>query len=99
MRKERGIELCGRHVAGPDDVCAMHDTIKEEECMRCARCDGLMTPYELMDLLDSIEVTCEAFRCLNCGEIVDPVLVENRSNPEHVAAGRSKRRWTGVLAA
>lgn len=67
--------------------------------MRCTRCDGLMAPYELIDLLDSIEVSCEAFRCINCGEIVDPVLVENRSHPERGAAVRSKRRWTGVLAA
>lgn len=67
--------------------------------MRCGRCGGLMAPYELMDLLDSIEVTCEAFRCVNCGEIVDPVLVENRSNPDLAVAARSKRRWTGVLAA
>lgn len=69
------------------------------QSMRCGRCDGWMTPYELVDLLDSIEVACEAFRCVNCGEIVDPVLAANRSNRGRVAAGQSKRRWTGVLAA
>lgn len=66
--------------------------------MRCTRCDGLMAPYELIDLLDSIEVSCEAFRCVNCGEIVDPVMIANRSNPERAGEPRSKRRWTGVLA-
>lgn len=58
-----------------------------------------MAPYELMDLLDSIEARCEAFRCINCGEIVDRVLVENRTNRARATAGRSKRRWTGVLTA
>lgn len=65
--------------------------------MRCTRCDGLMSPYELIDLLDSIEVSCEVFRCVNCGEIVDSVVIENRSHPERAQAGRSKRRWTGVV--
>lgn len=67
--------------------------------MHCSRCNGRMTPHELMDLSDSMEVSCEAWRCINCGEIVDPLLVENRARPQHETLTRSKRRWTGVLAA
>lgn len=81
-----------------EKTCVASGRRAQDESLRCARCDGLMAPFELIDLLDSIEVRCEAFRCVNCGEIVDPVLVANRSNPERVAAGHSKRRWTGVLA-
>jgi len=45
----------------------------------CARCGGLMVPDFCMDVLPSIgESRIEAKRCVQCGEVVDPVILENR---------------------
>jgi len=42
--------------------------------MRCPRCDGAM-------VFERFQATMEVFyawRCLNCGEIMDPVVAKNR---------------------
>lgn len=42
--------------------------------MRCPRCDGAM-------VFERFQATMEVFyawRCLNCGEIMDPVVARNR---------------------
>jgi len=36
----------------------------------CSRCGGLLVTERLMDL--------PAYRCVQCGEIVDPVILHNR---------------------
>jgi len=44
--------------------------------MICQRCDGLMVREWYDDLeLGSAEHEISAWRCLNCGSIVDPVIV------------------------
>ena len=46
----------------------------------CARCGGLMVTDRFIDLLDdtgNLEFT--AARCVQCGEVVDPVILQNRS--------------------
>lgn len=40
------------------------------ESSRCSRCGGFMVTEQLIDL--------PAHRCVQCGEIVDPVILENR---------------------
>jgi uncharacterized protein with PIN domain len=48
-------------------------TVKENR-MRCPRCDGAM-------VFERFQATMEVFyawRCLNCGEIMDPVVAKNR---------------------
>jgi hypothetical protein len=46
---------------------------------RCPRCGGLMVADFCMDLLNSTgELECSASRCVQCGEIVDPVILRNR---------------------
>ena len=43
--------------------------------MICQRCDGLMVRERYDDLeLGSAEYEISAWRCLNCGAIVDPVI-------------------------
>ncbi len=42
-----------------------HDSITH-----CARCGGLMVREQLIDL--------PAHRCVQCGEVVDPVILQNR---------------------
>jgi len=46
---------------------------------RCARCGGLMVTEQCFDLLsDSGHLDFMARRCVQCGELVDPVILENR---------------------
>jgi late competence protein required for DNA uptake (superfamily II DNA/RNA helicase) len=47
---------------------------RTENRMRCPRCDGAM-------VFERFQATMEVFyawRCLNCGEIMDPVVAKNR---------------------
>ena len=47
--------------------------------LMCARCGGLMVTDFYMDLLFCIgETEFSAKRCVQCGEIVDPVILSNR---------------------
>ena len=66
--------------------------------MKCHRCGGLMTSDQFSDLLNSTELLFDGWRCVNCGEIVDDIVLQNREMPEPVCP-TTKRRWTGVLAA
>lgn len=42
----------------------------QRESNRCSRCGGFMVKEQLVDF--------EAHRCVQCGEVVDPVILENR---------------------
>ena len=42
--------------------------------MRCPRCNGAMVYERFQDMLEVFF----AWRCLNCGEIVDSVVARNR---------------------
>ena len=45
----------------------------------CSRCGGLMVSDFCMDLLNSTgELEFAAKRCVQCGEVVDPVIERNR---------------------
>src|SRR5574342_700798 len=45
----------------------------------CGRCGGLMVSDFCMDLLNSTgELEFAAKRCVQCGEVVDPVIQRNR---------------------
>jgi hypothetical protein len=46
----------------------------------CARCGGLMVQDFCLDVLDNIgESEFAAKRCVQCGEVVDPVILRNRA--------------------
>ena len=46
---------------------------------RCVRCGGLMVTEQCFDLLsDNGHVDFLAQRCVQCGELVDPVILRNR---------------------
>jgi hypothetical protein len=62
--------------------------------MSCVRCGGLMVREFCMDLLSSTgELDCAARRCVQCGEVVDPLILQNRRT-QHEAVGL---RRTGAL--
>ena len=46
---------------------------------RCSRCGGLMVVDQCFDFLDdSGHMSFFARRCVQCGELVDPVILQNR---------------------
>ena len=52
-------------------------TIQHEST--CVRCGGLMVNDSYIDLLNSFgESKFVAKRCVQCGEVVDPVILQNR---------------------
>ncbi len=47
--------------------------------MKCPRCAGLMVPDDFLDLQDEVtECKFVAWRCLICGEVLDPVILKHR---------------------
>lgn len=64
--------------------------------MRCARCQGLMVQDRFYDLLDDCGlVSLTAWRCVCCGNVVDPTILKNRQKlraaPSHVEGGLTFR--------
>lgn len=66
--------------------------------MHCERCRGLMVFDRFMDVLgDTGQLWCRGWRCVVCGDIVDPVILGNRrSPPPRVRAMRVHRQVTLV---
>jgi hypothetical protein len=59
--------------------------------MTCQRCQGLMCPADLRDWGSSASEDCSnAFRCLACGAIEDPVIRSNRTRATPI---KSRRKW------
>ena len=48
--------------------------VNNDKTVRCPRCDGAMVFERFQDMLTLFY----AWRCVNCGEIVDPVVSKNR---------------------
>ena len=47
--------------------------------MHCAKCDGLMVADNLIDILESsIPMWVKGWRCVSCGNIVDPLIQQHR---------------------
>lgn len=50
--------------------------------MRCPRCKGMMVKERFQDIEDDTgQIYFHGWRCLVCGEILDPVIVTNRQQP------------------
>lgn len=53
----------------------------------CPRCGGLMVADRFFDLLDDTgQLQFMAARCVSCGEVLDPVILENRLRREAARA-------------
>ena len=60
----------------------------------CSRCGGLMVITDCFDVLsDTAEIDCTAYRCIQCGDLVDPVILRNRINPPELAAKKKNLKW------
>lgn len=47
--------------------------------MRCSRCRGMMVNQVFEDLKETGDFFFYGWRCVNCGEIIDPVIASNRA--------------------
>ena len=47
--------------------------------MQCTKCDGLMVADNLIDIMESsIPMWMKGWRCVSCGNIVDPIIQKHR---------------------
>ena len=47
--------------------------------MQCTRCHGFMVADNLIDMLESsIPMWMKGWRCVSCGNIVDPLILRHR---------------------
>lgn len=47
--------------------------------MECTRCDGLMISDNLIDIQESsVPMWMKGWRCVSCGNIVDPLILRHR---------------------
>lgn len=61
----------------------------------CARCGGLMVLEHYMDLQDNTgQIDVPALRCTSCGEVNDPVILQNRIKPApNILYGTKQRKY------
>lgn len=59
--------------------------------MDCPRCDGNMVSEVFEDIKDDTgNMKFPGYRCLTCGEILDPVIMANRQNRPFLHARNRK---------
>ncbi|MDH5525850.1 MAG: hypothetical protein OEY97_00915 [Nitrospirota bacterium] len=62
--------------------------------MNCPRCSNTMIADTFTDLMDDSGVLgITAWRCLTCGEVVDPVIMANRANRPEPFVSKSRKNW------
>ena len=54
----------------------------------CTRCHGLLVPEDVRGM----DFRYEGWRCMNCGSIVDPLILKNRIDPP-VVNNRAEPRY------
>jgi len=48
----------------------------------CIRCGGLMVTEYYLDLQDVTgQISITGLRCTSCGEVIDPIILQNRLDP------------------
>jgi hypothetical protein len=70
--------------------------------MCCQRCSGYMVRDSFVDLRDDTGRTWfEGWRCINCGEVIDSVVLTHRSetpNGPYRGHTRDRRGWERLTA-
>ncbi|MGC4096001.1 MAG: hypothetical protein QM706_02705 [Nitrospira sp.] len=62
------------------------------ESIHCARCHGLMVMEQGFDsLFGASEAATSLRRCVQCGEVIDPVILQNRRVQLGSSVGRVQR--------
>lgn len=66
--------------------------------MECPRCKGVMAQEIFEDLLDDTgSLFFKGWRCLTCGEILDPVIANNRGSRPAPFVGRARKKFAAQL--
>ncbi len=71
-----------------------HDRTNDQQT--CARCGGLLISDLSMEMLGSLDVPLPAQRCVQCGDVLDPVIVSNRQ-PQHPSRDLSAMNLRRIL--
>lgn len=62
----------------------------------CVRCSGLLVVDDCLDILgDAGEIECRVLRCIQCGDVTDPVIMRNRTQPP-VLQPRKFVKWSSA---
>ncbi len=64
--------------------------------MICPRCHGVMVPITLVDVKASTSCVSAGWRCLLCGEILDSVIVANRTGHREPMLDRARQHGAVV---
>lgn len=60
--------------------------------MNCPRCEGLMMKERFQDIWDERgDINFDAWHCLVCGEVIDPVILTNRQNQVRPLLNRNRK--------
>jgi hypothetical protein len=65
--------------------------------MRCMRCQGLMVWVRFLDLAQTDLLWAFAWRCVNCGEVLDAVILSHRRHARLLREPRSQGGRTMVM--
>ena len=66
--------------------------------MRCTQCDGFMVSDNLIDLRESYQpMWMRGWRCIACGNIVDPLILRHRAIQEQGVLQPSMRETSSLL--
>ena len=52
---------------------------RKKESASCPRCGGMMVVEHFQDIRDDIGRSSDGLKCILCGELLDAVILENRS--------------------
>ncbi len=63
--------------------------------MECPRCQGAMVVDHFVDMATSGEIWMPGWRCLTCGEIVDPLIENNRQQQRDQELAKMASHPTG----
>ncbi len=59
--------------------------------MRCLRCQGCLVTVHMLDLLDETgQIIITGWRCMNCGDIQDELILSHRRMPETPRGGADR---------
>ena len=59
----------------------------------CSRCGGLMVGDRYIDLQDDTGcIEFNALRCVQCGQVIDPVILQNRLCPVAVLTKKNRSK-------
>jgi hypothetical protein len=68
--------------------------------MGCPRCHNLMIEETFVDWETSPSVSSfTGWRCVICGEILDPIILQNRALPPEPQYGRARLSKGGIMVA